>query len=196
MPQHLSSQTDFRNPSKPQRLSLKHTGQQLVLPPFSQSPAPSACSRWQSAVPSSASPTPPAQPAASGAVLSVSGVLLCGAEGSPLAAGSRWSVWLGRSVQNTGRGRVREHHWRETPNFPDSPREMNTCTGVFSCFNACWNQKHGPLVKGTWLSIGCAPQEGQAVPRHSVNSDTDVQWAAGKPIICSPTFPEPTLHHF
>lgn len=45
-----------------------------------------------------------------------------------------------------------------------------------------------PLVKGTWLSIGCVPQEGQAVPRHSVSSDTDVQQAVGKPIICVPHY--------
>lgn len=129
VPQPPSSQTDFRSPSKLWRLSLKRAGQQLALPPFSQSPAPSACSHWPPAAPSSASPIPPAQPRASGAVLSVSGVLLCGAEGSPLAAGSQWSVWLGRSVQNTGR--VGEHHWWETPNFPDSPGKWIPVLGFF-----------------------------------------------------------------
>ena len=68
------------------------------LPPFAQSPVPSACSRWPFAVLSSAAPALLAQLTASGAVLFVFGVLLCGVQGSPLSAGLQWFVWLERSM--------------------------------------------------------------------------------------------------
>lgn len=91
-----------RSQVQPQGLSFMLGAWQLPIPPSGLSPAPSVCSHWLPAAPSSASPAPPAQPAAFGAAPSVSAVLLCGEEGSPLAAGSQWSGWL--------EGRGREHH--------------------------------------------------------------------------------------
>lgn len=117
--QETDAKYTSRSPSQPQRLSLKREGQQLVLPPFSRSLVPSACSRWLFAVLSSAAPALLAQLTASGAVLSVSGVLLCEAEGSLLSAGSRWSVWLEGIMQGKGGGTVREPQWRKMLNFLD-----------------------------------------------------------------------------
>lgn len=82
---------------------MKFEGQQLPLPPFAQSPVPSACSHWLFAALSSAAPALRAQLTASGATLFVSGVLLCGVEGSPLSEDLQWSVWLERSMPDKGR---------------------------------------------------------------------------------------------
>lgn len=117
--QEIDAKYTSRSPSQPQRPSLKREGQQLVLPPFSQSLVPSACSRWLFAVLSSAAPTLLAQLTASGATLSVFGVLLCEVEDSLLSAGSQWSVWLEGIMQGKGRGTV-QPQWRKMLNFLDS----------------------------------------------------------------------------
>lgn len=95
-----------RSSAQAQRLSLELEGLELPLPPFARSPVPSACSRWPFAALSSAAPAPRAQLTASGAILFVSGVLLCGVAGSPLSAGLQWSVWLEEGCRQRERKRT------------------------------------------------------------------------------------------